>query len=65
MANVDDEFNPKALPIGCQVVIRAPNDVNVIGVVASVDEDARSVTFTDGRTHVFPEPAGEEPEVTP
>ena len=65
MANVDDEFNPKALPIGCQVVIRAPNDVNVIGIVASVDEDARSVTFTDGRTHVFPEPAGEEPEVTP
>ena len=50
---------------GCQVVIRAPNDVNVIGIVASVDEDARSVTFTDGRTHVFPEPAGEELEVTP
>lgn len=60
-----DTFNPEALPIGHQVVIRAPNDVNVIGVVASVDEDARSVTFTDGRTHVFPEPAGEEPEVTP
>ena len=59
-----DTFNPEALPIGCQVVIRAPNDVNVIGVVASVDEDARSVTFTDWRTHVFPEPAGEEPEVT-
>ena len=50
---------------GCQVVIRAPNDVNVIGIVASVDEDARSVTFTDGRTHIFPELAGEELEVTP
>ena len=60
-----DTFNTEALPIGCQVVIRAPNDANVIGVVASVDEDARSVTFTDGRTHVFPEPAGEELEVTP
>ena len=60
-----DTFNPEALPIGCQVVIRAPNDVNVIGIVASVDEDARSVTFTDGRTHVFSEPADEELEVTP
>ena len=50
---------------GCQVVIRAPNDVNVIGVVASVDADAQSVTFTDGRTHVFPEPADDELEVTP
>ena len=65
MANVDDEFNPKALPIGCQVVIRAPNDVNVIGVVASVDEDARSVTFTNGMTYRFGPPESGDEEVTP
>ena len=73
MANVDDEFSapyhdtftPEALPIGCQVVIRAPNDVNVIGIVASVDEDARSVTFTDGKTYTFPDPEPAEDEVTP
>lgn len=60
-----DTFNPEALPIGCQVVIRAPNDVNVIGIVASVDEDARSVTFTDGKTYTFPDPEPAEDEVTP
>ena len=65
MANVDDEFNPKALPIGCQVVIRAPNDTNVIGVVASVDAGSRSVTFTDGKTYTFPDPEPAEDEVTP
>ena len=73
MANVDDEFSapyhdtftPEALPIGCQVVIRAPNDVNVIGVVASVDADAQSVTFTDGKTYTFPDPEPAEDEVTP
>ena len=50
---------------GCQVVIRAPNDTNVIGVVASVDAGSRSVTFTDGKTYTFPDPEPAEDEVTP
>lgn len=65
-----DTFTPEALPIGCQVVIRAPNDVNVIGIVASVDAEKRTVMFTNGVAYTFgppeapvePEP---EPEVTP
>ena len=59
-----DTFNPEALPIGCQVVIRAPNDVNVIGIVASVDAETQTVTFTNGMAYKFGPPESGDEEVT-
>jgi len=55
-----DTFDPAALTIGCEVIIRAPGDVNVIGIVAEVDAEAQSVKFADGRVYVFP-PEEEQP----
>lgn len=49
-----DIFDPAALPIGREVLIRAPGDVNVIGVVIEVDVEKQSVKFADGRVYVFP-----------
>lgn len=58
--NTPDTFDPAALAIGCEVIIRAPGDVNVIGIVAEVDAEAQSVKFADGRVYVFP-PEEEQP----
>ena len=49
-----DTFEETPLVPGTEVLIRAPGDSNVIGVVLSVDEAARAVTFVDGRTYVSP-----------
>ncbi len=49
-----DIFDPAALPIGREILIRAPGEVNVIGVVIEVDVEKQSVKFADGRTYVFP-----------
>lgn len=59
-----DTFESVTLPIGWEVLIRAPGEVAVTGVVLAVDDEARSVTFTDGRVYVFPE-AVVEVEVEP
>lgn len=55
-----DTFEETLLVPGCEVLIRAPRGVNVIGVVAMVDEEAQSVTFADGRVYQFPAVAAEE-----
>lgn len=64
-----DTFESVDLTPGCQVVIRAPHDTDVIGIVASVDAETRTVTFTNGMAYVFAPPAAEpapaEEEVTP
>ena len=57
-----DTFETVTLTPGQEVLIRAPLDVNVIGIVASVDDEARSVTFADGRVYAFPEAEPEEVE---
>ena len=54
-----DTFESVTLPIGSEVLIRAPGEVAVTGVVLGVDEQKRSVIFTDGRVYAFP------PEVVP
>lgn len=60
-----DTFNPDALPIGCEVVIRAPHDVSVVGVVKNVDVETQTVEFTNGMAYKFGPPEEPEPEVTP
>jgi hypothetical protein len=57
-----DTFESVTLTPGQEVLLRAPHGVNVIGVVASVDAEARSVTFADGRVYAFPELETEEVE---
>lgn len=57
---MSDKFEDVALVPGCEVIIRAPGDVNVIGIVAEVDAEAQSVKFADGRVYVFP-PEEEQP----
>lgn len=59
-----DTFEPATWPIGSEVLIRAPGDVYVTGVILAVDAESRSVTFTDGRVYAFPEVATDE-EVEP
>ena len=61
---MSDKFEDVALVPGCEVLIRAPGEVNVVGVVAEVDHERRSVKFTDGRVYVFP-PVAEPEEVKP
>lgn len=51
---MSDPFDPAVLVVGREVLIHAQGDQNVIGVVASVDEGAQSVTFADGRVYQFP-----------
>ena len=55
-----DTYESVTLPIGSEVLIRAPGEVAVTGIVLAVDDEARSVTFTDGRVYVFPAPVVEE-----
>ena len=56
-----DVFNAADYTVGNEVLIHAPGDVNVVGVVAAIDEGARSVTFADGRVYSFPEEQEVEP----
>jgi len=55
-----DAFNPADYTVGNEVLIHAPGGVDVVGVVAIVDEEAQSVTFADGRVYRFPAVAAEE-----
>lgn len=50
-----DTFEETSMTIGQEVLIRASGGVNIIGVVAAVDEELRMVKFADGRTYAFPE----------
>ena len=59
-----DTFEATQLPVGCEVLIRAPGEAAVTGVVLEVDVENRSVKFTDGRTYIFPE-AAPDVEVEP
>lgn len=58
-----DDFETAPLIVGNDTLIRTPGGGAVCGVVLSVDEAARSVTFADGRVYVFPPLA--EVEVEP
>lgn len=60
MSDVFDIFESTPLTVGCEVLLRAQGGGNVIGVVAEIDPERRSVTFADGRTYEFPAVAAEE-----
>lgn len=57
-----DTFETSNLTPGCETLIWTSDASAIVGVVATIDEEARSVTFADGRVYVFPpiEPTPEE-----
>lgn len=59
-----DTFENCNLTPGVETLIWTEGGRAIIGVVAVVDDEARSVTFADGRVYAFP-PAVELEEVTP
>lgn len=54
MSEIADTFEESILTPGVETLIWLPAGRAIIGVIATVDAEARSVTFADGRTHVFP-----------
>ena len=55
-----DTFAKSNLTPGVETLIWTSGGAAIIGVVATVDEEAQSVTFADGRTYTFPAPVVEE-----
>jgi D-lyxose ketol-isomerase len=57
-----DTFDKVNLTPGVETLIWTPGGRAIIGVVATVDDEAQSVTFADGRAYTFPAPEPEEVE---
>ncbi|MDQ5976066.1 MAG: hypothetical protein QG661_3275 [Actinomycetota bacterium] len=49
-----DTFENCNLIPGVETLIWTSGGSAIVGVVSTVDEEARSVTFADGRSYVFP-----------